>query len=55
MTDELVQGPAWDLTSEYASPDAHAIQADLDVLSELLDRIEKLNEDLDGEGGVASP
>lgn len=52
MTDELVQGPAWDLTSEYSSPDALAIQTDLDALSELLDRIEKLNEDLDGVGGV---
>ena len=52
MTDELIQGPAWDLTSEYASPDALAIQTDLDALSELLDRIEKLNKDLDGVGGV---
>ncbi len=59
MTDESIQGPAWDLTSEYSGPEAPEIQADLDALSELLDRIEKLNEDLDGVGdgvvGVAGP
>ena len=50
MTGEPIQGPPWDLTSEYSGPDAPEIQTDLDTLSELLDRIEKLNEDLDGAG-----
>ena len=50
MIDEPLQGPAWDLTSEYLNPEAPELQADLDRLSELLTQIEKLNEDLDGGG-----
>ena len=49
MREEPIQGPAWDLTGEYASVEAPQIQADLDRLSDLLDQIEKLNGDLDGE------
>ena len=38
-----VQGPAWDLSSEYAAPDAPSIEADLDAATALLDEIEALN------------
>ncbi len=38
-----VQGPSWDLASEYTSPDCAALAADLHALTELLDRIEALN------------
>ena len=38
-----VQGPSWDLASEYASPQCAALAADLRALTELLDRIEALN------------
>lgn len=54
MNDEPIQGPAWDLSSEYPGPDAPEVQADLDALSRLLDRIEQLNEELDGEGRIAA-
>ncbi len=38
-----VQGPAWDLSSEYAAPDAPTVEADLDAVTALLDEIEALN------------
>ncbi|MEZ5557321.1 MAG: M3 family oligoendopeptidase [Pseudomonadales bacterium] len=49
-----VQGPAWDLSSEYPGPDADAVQADLDALTAVLDRIEALNAALSGDEPVAA-
>ena len=47
-----VQGPAWDLSSEYAAPDSATIETDLDGTTALLDEIEALNAGLDGEDPV---
>ena len=41
-----IQGPSWDLSTEYESTDAPALEADLVRLSSLLDRIEALNPSL---------
>ena len=38
-----VQGPSWDLASEYPGPDSAEIEADLARLTALLDEIERLN------------
>ena len=38
-----IEGPSWDLSTEYEAPDAPALEADLVQLSSLLDRIEALN------------
>lgn len=52
--ESVIEGPAWDLTGEYSSPDSQGLQADLDRLNELLDRIEALNGQLNGSGAVAA-
>lgn len=36
-------GPAWDISSEYTSPDAPEIQNDLDQASQLLDEVSSIN------------
>ncbi|MCX7063508.1 MAG: hypothetical protein NT024_02845, partial [Proteobacteria bacterium] len=38
-----IEGPSWELRSEYPGPDAAELAADLRALSELLDQIEALN------------
>jgi len=38
-----IEGPSWDLTSEYTSPQCAALSADLASLTEVLDHIEALN------------
>ncbi|MDH3451183.1 MAG: M3 family oligoendopeptidase [Gammaproteobacteria bacterium] len=38
-----VEGPAWDLSDEYPAATASEVAADLQALSELLDRIEAIN------------
>ena len=38
-----VQGPSWDLASEYPSADSREIEADLEVLDALIDEIERRN------------
>jgi len=38
-----IEGPGWELRSEYPGPDAAELAADLRALSELLDQIEALN------------
>jgi oligoendopeptidase F len=43
MTRVAVQGPAWNLSSEYPAADAPALEADLAMLAHLLDRIESIN------------
>jgi oligoendopeptidase F len=48
-SDEVkVQGPSWDLRSEYPGPDSTELAADLRALDELLDKIEALNPTLVG-------
>ena len=47
-----IQGPAWDLRSEYTSPDAKELNADLDRLNELCESIEALNPGLETEDRV---
>jgi oligoendopeptidase F len=42
-----IQGPAWDLTSEYPAPTAPEVQEDLDEAARLFDAIEELNPALD--------
>ena len=46
--DNQIQGPAWDLSSEYTATDAAELQADLDQVLRLCDAIEALNPELDG-------
>ena len=41
-----VQGPSWNLASEYPGPDSAEIEADLARLTSLLDEVERLNADL---------
>ncbi len=43
LDEHEVQGPSWDLASEYTSPDCNALTDDLRALTGLLDRIEALN------------
>ncbi len=50
----MIQGPTWELASEYASPDAPELQADLDRLEALCRQIESLNPELAGEQPVAA-
>ncbi len=38
-----IEGPSWDLASEYPAPDSNELEADLHALTALLDRIEALN------------
>lgn len=45
-----VQGPAWDLSDEYAAATAVEVGADLQSLTDLLDRIEALNSVLTAQG-----
>ncbi len=40
---DRIEGPGWDLASEYSAPDSAELQADLHALTLLLDRIEALN------------
>jgi oligoendopeptidase F len=47
-----IQGPAWDLRSEYTSPDAKELNADLDRLNELCESVEALNPGLETEDRV---
>jgi oligoendopeptidase F len=47
-----IQGPAWDLSSEYTATDAPELEADLAKASELFDAIEALNPDLEGDARV---
>jgi hypothetical protein len=49
-----VQGPAWDLSPEYASPADAAVDADLAALSRLLDQIGNLNPLLEGGSAVSA-
>jgi oligoendopeptidase F len=49
-----IQGPAWDLGSEYASTTAPELEADLTRVTELFDGIEGLNPGLDGEKRVVT-
>ena len=46
--DNQIQGPAWDLASEYTATDAAELRADLDQVLSLCDAIEALNAELDG-------
>ncbi len=38
-----LEGPAWDLSTEYAGPDAPALQADLDRATLIMDQLEAVN------------
>ena len=49
-----VQGPAWDLTSEYASTADPALDKDLERLDELCAAIESRNPQLEGDGRVVA-
>ena len=49
-----VQGPAWQLASEYESTDAPEIDADLEVVDGIFDEMRVLNEGLEGEDRVAT-
>lgn len=49
-----IQGPAWDLSSEYASTDAAELETDLEQVLSLCDAIENLNSKLDGEERISS-
>ncbi len=42
VRDSEIQGPAWDLSTEYASPDAPELQRDLDRATALMDEMEAL-------------
>lgn len=43
MDEHKIEGPSWELGSEYPGPDSAELKADLLLLSSLLDRIEALN------------
>ena len=43
MDEHRIEGPSWELASEYPGPDSAELKADLLLLSALLDRIEVLN------------
>ena len=43
MNEHRIEGPSWELASEYPGPDSAELKADLLLLSALLDRIEVLN------------
>jgi oligoendopeptidase F len=43
MDEHKIEGPGWELASEYPGPDSAELKADLLLLSSLLDRIEALN------------
>jgi len=43
VDDERIEGPRWDLASEYPAADSPELEADLAALSKLLDDIEALN------------
>jgi len=43
MDDERIEGPGWDLASEYPAADSAELEADLAALSTLLDEVEALN------------
>lgn len=45
---QQIQGPAWDLSSEYTSTDAAELEADLAKVTALCDAIEAKNGDLEG-------
>ncbi|MEJ2088935.1 MAG: M3 family oligoendopeptidase, partial [Gammaproteobacteria bacterium] len=47
-----LSGPAWDLTSEYASTTAPELEADIAQVDALCDRMRALNPKLDGDGRV---
>jgi len=49
-----IQGPAWDLSTEYASTDAAGLEDDLSEVMRLCDAIEALNETLNGEDRINS-
>ncbi len=50
--DNRIQGPAWDLTSEYASTDADELESDLQEVMTLCDAIAALNGQLEGDQRV---
>lgn len=52
--DNQIQGPAWDLSSEYASPDAAELESDLREVMRLCDAIEVRNGELNGDDRVRS-
>jgi oligoendopeptidase F len=52
--ESAIQGPAWDLTEEYTSPNAAEIDADLGQVAVLCDEIEALNGQLSGVQKVAT-
>jgi oligoendopeptidase F len=49
-----IQGPAWDLSEEYSSPNAPEIDADLQQLDLLCDDIATLNKQLESDTRVAA-
>ena len=51
---EQIQGPAWDLSSEYTATDAPELEADLAKANELFEAIEALNPDLEGDARVGT-
>jgi oligoendopeptidase F len=53
MTNQI-QGPAWDLSSEYASTNAETLEADLDQVTALCNAIEALNRELDREDRIGT-
>ena len=54
MSEQSVQGPSWDLSSEYPAPDSAQVEADLRELDALLGRIEQHNAGLKGDKAVTA-
>ncbi len=52
--DNQIQGPAWDLSTEYTSTDAAELKNDLKEVKRLCDAIEALNKKLDGNDRIRS-
>jgi len=50
----VLQGPSWDLSSEYTSPKDAALEDDLRTVATLLDEMAALNPALDGSDRVAT-
>lgn len=52
--DNPIQGPTWDLSSEYAGTDAQELEADLEKVLTLCDAIDALNDKLDGNDRIGT-
>ncbi|MGD8831880.1 MAG: M3 family oligoendopeptidase [Pseudomonadales bacterium] len=52
--EDRIEGPAWDLDSEYTGPTADELEADLSQVTSLCAEIEALNPALDGDDRVAT-